>query len=117
MSLIKSNYDGMTCKIIHEGQLSRQFPVPGCLLSSFLFLLVTDWIIKMTTRERGNEIEWTLWSKVDGLDFADHLAFTFSQPSINAGQASRLMDISAQVGLRIHKQKTRTVSVLLESSH
>ena len=71
----------------------------------------------MTTRERGNEIEWTLWSKVDGLDFADHLAFTFSQPSINAGQASRLMDISAQVGLRIHKQKTRTVSVLLESSH
>ena len=46
-----SNYDGMTCKVIHEGQLSRKFQVQngvqqGCLLCSFLFLLVTDWVIK-----------------------------------------------------------------------
>ena len=27
VSLIKSNYEGMTCRVIHEGQFSRQFRV------------------------------------------------------------------------------------------
>jgi len=63
-SLIKSNYEGMSCKVIHEGQFSRQFQVQtgvrrGCLLSPFLFLLVIDWIMKMTAKQRRYGIQWT----------------------------------------------------------
>lgn len=55
VSLIKSNYEGMTCRVINEWQFSRQFRVQtgvrqGCLLYLFLFLLVIDWIMKMTTK-------------------------------------------------------------------
>ena len=79
--LIKSNYEGMTCRVIHEEQFSTQFRVQtgvrqGCLLSRFLFFsLVIDWIMKMTTKQRRNGIQWTLWSQLDDLDFADDLAF------------------------------------------
>ena len=79
MSLIKSNYEGMTCRVIDEGQFSRQFRVQtgvrqDCLLSPFHFLLVIDWIMKMTTKQRRNGSQWTLWSQLDDLDFVDDLA-------------------------------------------
>nr|KAG5694373.1 hypothetical protein BaRGS_002227 [Batillaria attramentaria] len=46
----------------------------GCLLSPFLFLLVIDWIMKTTTTGRKNGIQWTSWTELDDLDFADDLA-------------------------------------------
>ena len=86
VSLIKSNYEGMTRRVIDEGQFSRQFRVQtgvrqGCLLSPFLFMLVIDWIMKMTTKQRRNGIQWTLWSQLDDLDFADDLAFPYPASS------------------------------------
>ena len=79
VSLFKSNYEGMTGRVIHDGQFSRQFRVlmgvpQGCLLSPFLFSLVIDWIMKMTAKQRRNGIQWTLWSQLDDLDFANDLA-------------------------------------------
>nr|KAG5692327.1 hypothetical protein BaRGS_009537 [Batillaria attramentaria] len=69
----------MSCRIAHAGQLSESFEVKtgvrqGCLLSPFLFLLVIDWIMKTTTAGRKNGIQWTLWTQLDDLDFADDLA-------------------------------------------
>ncbi|VDO66446.1 unnamed protein product [Schistosoma margrebowiei] len=51
VNIIRNSYDGLHCKIVHGGQLTRSFEVKtgvrqGCLLSPFLFLLVIDWIIK-----------------------------------------------------------------------
>ena len=48
----------------------------GCLLSPFLFLLVIDWIMKTTTTGRNNGIQWTLWTQLDDLDFADDHTIT-----------------------------------------
>ena len=69
----------MNCRIAHAGRLSESFEVKtgvrqGCLLSPFLFLLVMDWIMKTTTTDRNNGIQWTLWTQLDYLDFADDLA-------------------------------------------
>ena len=77
--IIRNTYDGMTCRVVHEGQLTNSFPVQtgvrqGCLLSPFLFLLVIDWIMKTSTREHRNGIQWTLWNQLEDLDFADDLA-------------------------------------------
>ena len=79
ISLIRCTYKDMSCKIAHAGQLSESFAVKtrvcqGCLLSPFLFLLVIDWIMKTTTTGRNNRIQWTLWTQLDDLDFADDLA-------------------------------------------
>ena len=79
ISLVQNIYQGMSCRVLHAGQLSDSFEVKtgvrqGDLLSPFLFLLVIDWIMKTTTTGRKNGIQWTLWTQLDDLDFADDLA-------------------------------------------
>ena len=116
VSLIKSNYEGMTFKVIHEGQFSRQFRVQtgvrqGCLLSPFLFWMVIDWIMKMTTKQRRNGIQWTSWSQLDDLDFADDLALLSYSHQQMQDKTTRLMGTSVKVGLSIHKQKTKLMKV------
>ncbi|KAK2164497.1 hypothetical protein NP493_1413g00067 [Ridgeia piscesae] len=64
ISLIRNSYEDMACRIIHAGQLTDSFVVKtgvrqGCLLSPFLFLLAIDWIMKKTTQNRKNGIQWT----------------------------------------------------------
>ena len=44
----------------------------GCRL--FLFLLDIDWIMKKTTDNIINGFQWTPWSQLEDLDFADDLA-------------------------------------------
>ena len=79
ISLIRNSYEDMACRVIHAGQLTDSFMVKtgvrqGCLLSPFLFLLAIDWIMKKTTKYRRNGIQWTPWSQLEDLDFADDLA-------------------------------------------
>ena len=57
VNMIKNYYEGMSCRVIHEGQLTKNFEVrtgvrQGCLLSSFLFILVIDWVMKTATKEK-----------------------------------------------------------------
>ena len=79
ISFIRCTFRDMSCRIAHAGQLSESFKVKsgvwqGCLLSPLLFLLVIDWLMKTTTTGRNNGIQWTLWTQLDDLDFADDLA-------------------------------------------
>ena len=63
VNMIKNSYEGMSCRVIHEGQLTKNFEVmtgvrQGCLLSPFLFILVIDWVMKTATKEKRNGIQW-----------------------------------------------------------
>ena len=47
VNLIKSMYEGTSCRVVHDGQLTDSFNIgtgvrQGCLLSPFLFILVID---------------------------------------------------------------------------
>ena len=60
VNMIKSSYEGMTCRVIHEGQLTNQFANKTGLdraacFPPFLFLLVIDWVMKTATlgRKKG----------------------------------------------------------------
>ena len=79
VNMIRNCYEGMSCRVIHEGQLTKNFEVrtgvrQGCLLSPFLFILVIDWVRKTATKEKRNGIQWTMLTQLDDLDFADDLA-------------------------------------------
>ena len=79
VNLIKNSYEGITYRVMHEGQVSNYFTIKtgvrqGCLLSPFLFLLAIDWIMKTTTEGSRTGIQWTLWSQLDNLDFVDDIA-------------------------------------------
>ena len=106
----------MTCRVIHEGQLTESFPVrtgvrQGCLLSPFLFLLVIDWVMKTSTARKRNGIQWTMWNQLDDLDFADDIALLSHSRQQMQGKTSDLEVTSLQVGLKIHRGKTNVMRV------
>ena len=45
----------------------------GCPLSSFLFLLAIDWVMRETTEGERNGIQWTMWEQLKDLEFADDI--------------------------------------------
>ena len=105
----------MTCKVAHAGQLSESFEVrtgvrQGCL-SPFLFLLFIDWIMKTTTTGRNNGIQWTLWTQLDDLDFADDLALLSHNHTQMQDKTTRLAETSAGTGLKINKRKTELMKI------
>ncbi|XP_073695611.1 uncharacterized protein [Garra rufa] len=116
VNLIKSSYEGITCRVIHKGQLTNSFQVKtgvrqGCLLSPSLFLIAIDWIMMTTTRERRTGIQWTLWSQLEDLDFADDLALLSHSQQQMQEKTSVLAVTSSQVGLNIHTEKTKILKI------
>ena len=119
VNIIKSSYEGLNCKIIHGGQLTESFNVrtgvrQGCLLSPFLFLLAIDWIMKTATYQSLNGIQWTPWTQLDDLDFADDLALLSHTHQQMQAKTNKIAAISSQVGLNINRKKTK---VLRSNTH
>ena len=79
-SINQNSYEGLTCSVVHKGQLTAGFPVrtgvrQSCLLSPFLFLLAIYWIMKQSKSQHRNGIgRWKSQSQLDDPDFADDLA-------------------------------------------
>ena len=116
ISLIRCTFQDMSCKIVHAGQLSESFKVKtgvwqGCLLSPFLFLLVINWITKTTTTGRNNGIQWTLWTQLNNLNFADDLALLSHNHSQMQDKTTLLETTSAGTGLKINREKTELMKM------
>ena len=115
-SLIKNSYKEMSCQVVHQGRLTKKFEVrtgvrQGCLLSPFLFLIAIDWIMNKTTEGARNGIQWTLWSQLEDLDFADDIALLSHNHEQIQEKTTRLGTSSSQVGLKIHPEKTKLIKV------
>ena len=74
------------------------------LLSPFLFLLVIDWIMKITTTGRNNSIQWTLWTQLDDLDSADDLALLSHNHGQMQDKTTFLETTSSGTGLKINRK-------------
>jgi len=114
ISIIQNTYNGMQCKVIHEGQLTESFSVTtgvrqGCLLSPFLFLLAVDWIMRQSTEGKHNGIQWTLTSQLDDLDFADDIALLSHSHKQMQDKATHVDTRGAETGLRISTKKTKVL--------
>ena len=46
----------------------------GCVMSSLLFILAVDWVMRSTLKGENTGIRWTLISNLEDLDYADDLA-------------------------------------------
>ena len=67
--------------------------------------------MEATTNGRRNGIQWTPWSQLDDLDFADDLALLTHNHRQMQDKTSVLANTSAQVGLDIHPQKTKILKI------
>ncbi|CAH8461116.1 unnamed protein product [Schistosoma haematobium] len=122
VNIIWNSYDGLQCKVVHGGQLTDAFQVrtgvrQGCLLSPFLFLLVVDWIMKISTSEGKHGIQWTAQNQLDDLDFADDLALLSRTHEQMQMKTASVAAVSASVGLSIYKGKTKVLKFKAENSN
>ena len=116
VNLIRSMYEDTTCRIVHAGQLTDNFSIltgvrQGCLLSPFLFILAIDWLMKETTQGRRNGIQWTPWTQLDDLDFADDIALLTHTQEQMQEKTTVLSALSESVGLRIHPTKSKVLRI------
>lgn len=65
--------------------------------------------MKMPTADRRNRVQWTLFDQLDDLDFADDLLSHSHQQMQD--ETTELAATSAQVGLKIHKGKTKILKI------
>ena len=114
--IIKNSYDKMTCRVLHASGLSDSFTVntgvkQGCLMAPFLFLLAMDWIMKETTREQRNGIQWNLLEQLEDLEFADDIALVSSNNQQMQDKTARLTANSIKLGLHPNVSKTKVMKV------
>ncbi|KAH9596165.1 hypothetical protein MS3_00000895 [Schistosoma haematobium] len=110
------------CKVVHGGQLTDELHVrtgirQGCLLSFFLFLLMIDWIVKISISEGKHGIRWAAWMQLRDLNFADELtllSYTHEQVQM---KATSVIAASASVGLSIHKGKSKILKYNTENAN
>ena len=79
----------------------------GFLLSPFLFILAINWIMKIETKGKRNGTQWKILAQLDDLDFAYDLALMSHRHQQMQGKATDMARITAQVGLKINKNKTK----------
>ncbi|XP_052223910.1 uncharacterized protein LOC127839561 [Dreissena polymorpha] len=102
----------MTCRIVHGRQLKDAFEErtgvrQGCLLSLFMLLLTIDWVMKTSTEQKQNGIQWALWKLLKDLDFADDLALLSTTQQQMQDRTNIVAKNSARLCLVIHKEKIK----------
>ncbi|KAJ8381626.1 hypothetical protein SKAU_G00024040 [Synaphobranchus kaupii] len=83
----------------------------GCIISPILFLITIDWITTNTIANKPRGIQWTLFSQLEDLDFADDLAILSTNHSNIQAKTDRLINFVRQVGLSINISKTQVMYV------
>ena len=83
----------------------------GCNMSGFLFLMVTDWIMRRTVGNWENGIRWRLTTKQDDLDFAGDVALLSSSRNQMQEKTSRMDMEAKRVGLKINLDKTNVIRI------
>lgn len=112
INLIRSQYDGYVCRIVHEGVLSNPIGIEtgvkqGCVLSPTLFIIVLDSIMRASLGGRRRGIQWGLRERLEDLDFADDLCLLAQRFSDLQDKLGALCRIASRVGLRINIGKTK----------
>ena len=83
----------------------------GCIISSLLFLIVIDWVMRNATSDRPRGIVWGLVERLEDSDFADDIGL-LSQYHRDIQQKIDLVDRTARtVGLNIYPAKTKRTKV------
>ena len=72
-------YKSFECSVLIDSTQTYYFPVKsgarqGCILSPILFNITLDYIVRQTTRNARHGIQWTMFSQLEDLDYADDIA-------------------------------------------
>ena len=113
---MKAFYDNFECSVILGNSISEPFIVKsgvrqGCIMSPILFLVVIDWIQRQATSDKRRGIQWTMFSHLEDLDFADDLAEISGNKIHLQEKTDRLNKYARQTGLNINTKKTKIMTI------
>ena len=69
------------------------------------------WIIRTSKEGKKNGIQWTLWSQLDDLDFADDLTLLSHSHAQMQDKTTCLKSASAKIGLHMNNGKTKIMKM------
>ena len=67
--------------------------------------------MKISTTQKQNGIQWTLWTQLNDLDFADDIALLSHNQQQMQEKTSDVAKNSARLGLNIHRGKSKVLKV------
>lgn len=82
-----------------------------------LFLLAMDWITRRTTVGQISGTQWTLWSQLDDLDFADDITLLSSTHPQMKAKTNLLETTSVKTGFIIDKTKEMHINNISSDSN
>ena len=83
----------------------------GCILSSIMFLIVIDEVMRNVTRDRRRGIRWGRIDRLEDLDFADDLCLLSEAHGEMQTKLGDLIKEAGKVGLAINVKKTNALRV------
>ena len=79
----------------------------GSNMSGFLFLIITDWVMRRTVGHGKNGIRWRFTSKLDDLDFAEDITTLSATKQQMQDKTRRMEEEAKRVGLKVNTAKTK----------
>ena len=114
IKLIRMAFEPSTCQVVHNGSLTEPFTITtgvrqGCLLSPFLFLflIVIDWIMRETTKDKKRGLQWSLMEQLEDIDYADDIALISQRHTDMKEKLLKLDKEARKTGLKINVKKTK----------
>ncbi|KAH9583445.1 Laminin subunit gamma-1 [Schistosoma haematobium] len=86
-------------------------------LCPFFFLQVVEWIMKTSTSDGDNRINWTGWMQVDDWDFTVDLTLLSHAHQQMQVKETSVAAVSPSVGLNIHKEKAKILKFKTEGTN
>ena len=83
----------------------------GCVMSTLLFNLVVDSIMRLTTEDQIRGVRWTPFTYLEDLDYADELALLSHTHTHIQEKTQRLNTFAKQVGLNISSKKIEIMAL------
>ena len=81
----------------------------GACYHLFFFLIVIDWIMRETTKDRKRGLQWSMMEQLEDIDYADDIAL-ISQRHIDMKEKLLKLDEEARkTGLKINVKKTKSL--------
>jgi hypothetical protein len=80
-------------------------------MSSTLFILAIDWVMRNTTSDIPRGIRWGTFSILEDLDFADDIALLSHSILHIQSKTNRLYKYAGHIGLKINTKKTEVMTL------
>ena len=89
----------------------------GCIISPILFNITLDYIMRQSTQNARHGIQWTMFSQLEELDYADNSALLSTNARHLQQKANVLNENAKKAGVHINMKNTKVMHLNLTGPH